>query len=42
MEQIERRHCDLSRDLGLPISSELEHHFTELRKMASGIHLIGE
>ena len=42
MEQIERRHCDLSRDLGLPISSELEHHFAELRKMASGIHLIGE
>jgi diaminopimelate decarboxylase/aspartate kinase len=42
MEQIERRHCDLSRDLGLPVSAELEHHFTELRKMASGIHLIGE
>jgi len=42
MEQIERRHCDLSRDLGIPISSELEHHFAELRKMASGIHLIGE
>jgi len=42
MEQIERRHCDLSRDLGVPISAELEHHFAELRKMASGIHLIGE
>ena len=42
MEQIERRHCDLSRDLGLPISAELEHQFAELRKMASGIHLIGE
>jgi diaminopimelate decarboxylase/aspartate kinase len=42
MEQIERRHCDLSRDLGIPISAELEHHFVELRKMASGIHLIGE
>src|SRR5512139_746028 len=42
MEQIERRHCDLSRDLGIPISAELEHHFAELRKMASGIHLIGE
>ena len=23
MEQIERRHCDLSRDLGIPISPEL-------------------
>jgi len=42
MEQIERRHCDLSRDLGIPISAELEHHFTELRRMASGINLIGE
>jgi diaminopimelate decarboxylase/aspartate kinase len=42
MEQIERRHCDLTRDLGLPIGSELEHHFVDLRKMASGIHLIGE
>jgi diaminopimelate decarboxylase/aspartate kinase len=42
MEQIERRHCDLSRDLGIPISPELEHHFADLRKMASGIHLIGE
>ncbi len=42
MEQIERRHCDLSRDLGIAISAELEHHFADLRKMASGIHLIGE
>ena len=42
MEQIERRHVDLSRDLGLPLSAELEHQFAELRKMASGIHLIGE
>jgi diaminopimelate decarboxylase/aspartate kinase len=42
MEQIERRHVDLSRDLGLPLGAELEHHFVELRKMASGIHLIGE
>jgi len=42
MEQIERRHCDLSRDLGIPVSAELEHHFADLRKMASGIHLIGE
>jgi len=42
MEQIERRHADLSRDLGIPIGSDLERHFVELRKMASGIHLIGE
>ena len=42
MEQIERRHCDLARDLGIPVSAELEHHFNDLRRMASGIHLIGE
>mgnify|MGYP001403051807 CR=1 FL=1 len=42
MEQIERRHCDLSRDLGIPIGAELENHFNDLRKMASGMHLIGE
>ena len=42
MQQIERRHCDLARDLGIPVSAELEHHFTDLRRMASGIHLIGE
>jgi diaminopimelate decarboxylase/aspartate kinase len=42
MEQIERRHVDLSRDLGIPISAELEHHLAELRRMASGVQLIGE
>ena len=33
MEQIERRHCDLARDLGIAVCAELEHHFAELRKM---------
>ncbi len=42
MEQIERRHVDLSRDLGIAISPELERHFHELRRSAEGIHLIGE
>jgi len=42
MDQIERRHIDLSRDLGLAVGADLERHFLELRKMASGIHLIGE
>ncbi len=42
MEQIERRHADLSRDLGIPIGPELERHFHELRRSAEGIHLIGE
>jgi diaminopimelate decarboxylase/aspartate kinase len=34
---------DLARDLGIPgVASELEHHFSELRRSAEGIHLIGE
>lgn len=42
MEQIERRHHDLARDLGLPPDPDLERHFTDLRRTASGIQLIGE
>jgi diaminopimelate decarboxylase/aspartate kinase len=43
VEQIERRHMDLARDLGIPgVAAELDHHFTELRRSAEGIHLIGE
>ena len=43
VEQIERRHMDLARDLGVPqVSAELDHHFSELRRSAEGIHLIGE
>src|SRR5262245_46825659 len=43
MDQIERRHMDLARDLGVPnVAAELDHHFTELRRSAEGIHLIGE
>ncbi len=43
MEQIERRHMDLARDLGIPgVGAELDHYFTELRRSAEGIYLIGE
>ena len=42
MDQIERRHVDLARDLGIDLGADLERHFSELRKSASGIHLIGE
>ncbi len=42
MDQIERRHVDLVRDLGLPLDAELERHFADLRSSAAGIHLIGE
>jgi bifunctional diaminopimelate decarboxylase / aspartate kinase len=42
MDQIERRHLDLARDLGLHIEADLDHYFTDLRRSAEGIHLIGE
>ena len=42
MDQIERRHLDLARDLGIHIDAELDRHFTDLRRSAEGIHLIGE
>ncbi len=42
MDQIERRHLDLARDLGIHLDAELERHFHELRRSAEGIHLIGE
>ena len=42
MEQIERRHVDLARDLGVTVCPDLERHFSDLRKSAAGIHLIGE
>jgi diaminopimelate decarboxylase/aspartate kinase len=42
MDQIERRHLDLARDLGIHVESELERHFLDLRRSAEGIHLIGE
>jgi bifunctional diaminopimelate decarboxylase / aspartate kinase len=42
LAQIERRHTDLARDLGMSLPAEVERHFAELRRMASGIQLIGE
>ena len=42
MDQIERRHLDLARDLGITLDAELERHFSDLRRSAEGIHLIGE
>ncbi len=42
MDQIERRHLDLARDLGIHIDAEFDRHFTDLRRSAEGIHLIGE
>jgi diaminopimelate decarboxylase/aspartate kinase len=42
LEQIQRRHDDLARDLGVAIDADLAHHYSDLRKIASGVHLIGE
>jgi bifunctional diaminopimelate decarboxylase / aspartate kinase len=40
--QIETRHRDLARDLGVTPSPELEEQFQRLRKIAAGIALVGE
>ena len=40
-DEIERRHLDLARD-GIHVDAELDRHFTDLRRSAEGIHLIGE
>lgn len=42
MAQIEQRHRDLARDLAVSDLAELERHFSELRRTAAGIQLIGE
>ena len=42
LAQIEQRHRDLARDLGVGELPDLENRFIELRRTASGIHLIGE
>jgi diaminopimelate decarboxylase/aspartate kinase len=42
MDQIERRHRDLARDLGIVPTPDLEEQFNRLRQIASGIALVGE
>ncbi len=42
LAQIEQRHTDLARDLGMALPAEVERHFADLRRMASGVQLIGE
>jgi diaminopimelate decarboxylase/aspartate kinase len=42
MDQIEQRHRDLARDLGVIPSPELEEQFKRLRQIAAGIALVGE
>lgn len=42
MEQIEQRHRDLARDLGVIPSPDLEEQFKRLRQIAAGIALVGE
>ena len=42
MAQIEQRHRDLARDLGIIASPDLEDQFKRLRQIAEGIALVGE
>jgi bifunctional diaminopimelate decarboxylase / aspartate kinase len=42
MAQIESRHRDLARDLGIAVSPDLEEQFRRLRQIASGIALVKE
>jgi diaminopimelate decarboxylase/aspartate kinase len=42
MDQIETRHRDLAKALGVTPSAELEEQFKRLRQIASGIALVGE
>ena len=42
MNQIEQRHRDLARDLGVTPSHDLEEQFKRLRQIAAGIALVGE
>lgn len=42
MDQIEQRHRDLARDLGVVPSADLEEQFKRLRQIASGVALVGE
>ncbi|HEY4368596.1 MAG TPA: bifunctional aspartate kinase/diaminopimelate decarboxylase [Steroidobacteraceae bacterium] len=42
MDQIEQRHRDLARDLGVTPTPDLEEQFKRLRQIAEGIALVGE
>ena len=42
MDQIEQRHRDLARDLGVTPTADLEEQFRRLRQIAEGIALVGE
>jgi len=42
MDQIEQRHRDLARDLGVIPSPDLEEQFKRLRQIAAGVALVGE
>lgn len=42
MEQIEQRHRDLAREMGIAPTSSLEEQFARLRQIAAGIALVGE
>lgn len=39
---IEDRHRQLAAELGVPVTPELEQHFTDLKQIAAGVALVGE
>jgi diaminopimelate decarboxylase/aspartate kinase len=42
MAAIENRHRELAAELGIPVSTELERHFSQLKQIAAGVALVGE
>jgi diaminopimelate decarboxylase/aspartate kinase len=42
LEQIERRHLELAKQMSLTPNAALEQHLAELRQLAAGVELVGE
>ena len=42
MDEIEKRHRDLARDMGIPVPAGVERHLSEVRQIAAGLSLVGE
>ena len=42
MAEIEKRHRDLARDMGIPVPAGVERHLSEVRQIAAGLSLVGE
>ena len=42
MAEIEKRHRDLAREMGIPVPAGVEKHLSEVRQIAAGLALVGE